>query len=194
MIMEINNSFYEKRNVFFRLTGDSHIIGMPEATEVIFTGAVKRSSELHELHFLSSMPRSKHYKGSWDKHIFASPFEKVEGSMAATFVDPLQPDPNPKGPLQSTLSSLAPDGQMKVTSRLSSWAQPVNPISGSSWDIARLLLCWTHVGLLSSFRIVKEALRVRFKSKLEYLKRPEIRRGSISRKETAVERYIILWC
>lgn len=194
MIMEINNSFLEKRNVFFRLNGSNPILNTPEATKVVTTGAVKGSHDLHELHFLSSMPNAKQYKGSWDKHIFASPFEKVEGSMAATFVDPLQPDPNPKGSLQSTLSSLAPDGKMQMTSRLSSWTQPVSPLSGSSWNIARLSISWTHVGLLSSFRIVKEALRIRFRTNREYMKKPEVRLGSIPRNETTVERYDIPWC
>lgn len=190
MIMEINNSFYEKRNVFFRLEGDDHSVDTPEnTTETMFKVAAKGSRELHELRFISSKPRSKHYKGSWEKLIFASPFEKVEGSMSASFVDPLQPEPNPKGPLQSTLSSLTPDGKVKVTSRLSSWSQPVSPLSGPSWDIANFLLRWTHVGVLSAARIVKEALRIRLRGNLEYLQRPEVRRGSAPRKETEVERY-----
>lgn len=190
MIMEINNSFYEKRNVFFRLNGDEHALDTPENTyEKVSKVPAKRSRELHELRFLSSRPRSKHYKGSWEKLIFASPFEKVEGSMAASFVDPLQPDPNPRGPLQSNLSSLTPDGKVKVTSRLSSWGQPVSPLSGPSWAIAKFLLRWTHVGVFSAFRIVKEALRIRFRGNLEYLQRPEVRRGSAPRKETEVERY-----
>lgn len=190
MIMEINNSFYEKRNVFFRLTGDEHFLDTPESTEdKVFKVPMKGTRELHELRFLSSMPRSKHYKGSWEKLIFASPFEKVEGSMAASFVDPLQPEPSSRGPLQSNLSSLTPNGKVKVTSRLSSWDQPISPLSGSSWAIAKFLLRWTHVGLFSAFRIVKEALRIRFRGNLEYLQRPEVRRGSAPRKETELERY-----
>ncbi|KAJ6071175.1 hypothetical protein N7499_009189 [Penicillium canescens] len=191
MIMEINNSFYEKRNVFFRLNGDDHVLDASESTEEkVYNVTTKGGHELHELHFISSKPRSKHYKGSWEKLIFASPFEKVEGSMAASFVDPLQPEPNPKGPLQSNLSSLTPDGKVKVTSRLSSWDQPVSPLSGPSWVIAKMLLRWTHVGVLSAFRIVKEALRIRFRGNLQYLQRPEVRRGSTPRKETEVERVL----
>lgn len=190
MIMEINNSFYEKRNFFFRLSTEQSI-DTPESPEAkVLEVPARGSRELHQLRFLSSKPGSKTYKGSWEKQIFASPFEKVGGTMAASFADPLRPDSNPKGPLQSTLSSLTPDGKVKVTSRLSSWGQPVSPLSGSLWEIAKFLLRWTHVGVFSAYRIVKEALRVRFRGNLEYLQRPEVRRGSAPRKETEVEVYV----
>ncbi|KAL4915994.1 hypothetical protein BDW62DRAFT_218974 [Aspergillus aurantiobrunneus] len=183
MIMEINNSFYEKRNIFFRLTGDSIEVNEPEYQASTVMASTKGTRESLSLCFHSSASKSKHFKGSWEKAIFGSPFEKVGGSMSAKFVDAL------RGPsLQSNLSSNDPNGQVKVTSRLASWGEPVDPVIANSWTIARFVASWTHVGALFAPRIVKEALRIRLRGNLKYLQRPEVRSGSNSRKETRVER------
>ncbi|GKZ65072.1 hypothetical protein AnigIFM50267_007235 [Aspergillus niger] len=183
MIMEINNSFYEKRNIFFRLTEDGmHVDEPPHPSSTIIASA-NGTNESVSLRSLSPTSTRKYYKGYWDKVIFGSPFEKVGGYMLAKTVDIL------RGPaLQSTLSSNNPDGQLKVTSRLASWGDPVDPLTASGWDVARFIARWTHVGALSAPRIVKEALRVRFRGNLKYLQRPEVHPGTNPRKETNVER------
>ncbi|GAB1217858.1 hypothetical protein ATERTT37_007101 [Aspergillus terreus] len=188
MIMEINNSFYEKRNFFFRLTGDDIAVDSPQPQASTITATAKDTKERVSVHFHSSASQSKHYKGSWEKLIFGSPFEKVGGSMTAKFVDPML------GPsLQSNLSSNTPDGQVKVTSRLASWGEPVDPLLSDSWSIASFVARWTHVGALSAPRIVKEALRIRFRGNLKYLQRPEVRADSVPRKQTKVERTMELF-
>lgn len=183
MIMEINNSFYEKRNIFFRLTEDGMPVDETSYPPSKIIASAKGTGESVSLCPLSPASKRKYYKGYWDKVIFGSPFEKVGGYMLAKTVDIL------RGPsLQSTLSSNNPDGQVKVTSRLASWSDPVDPLKASGWDIARFIARWTHVGALSAPRIVKEALRVRFRGNLKYLQRPEVHPGTNPRKETIVER------
>lgn len=187
MIMEINNSFFEKRNFFFRVTGDGMAVDSANNWSTTTTVSAKGCHDKLSLHFSPSMPKSKQYKGSWEKDIFGSPFEKVGGLMVSKSVDPVL------GPsIQSNLSSNTPDGQVKVTSRLSSWGEPVDPLAAPGWIIARFIARWTHVGVLSAPRIVKQALRIRLRGKLTYLKRPEVRPGSIPRKETEIERQV--WC
>lgn len=186
MIMEINNSFYEKRNIFFRLTGDGMPVDEPLSPSSTIIASAKGTRESVSLRSHSPASKRNYYKGYWDKVIFGSPFEKVEGYMLAKTVDIL------RGPsLQSTLSSNNPDGQVKVTSRLASWGNPVDPLTASGWDIARFISRWTHVGALSAPRIVKEALRIRFRGNLKYLQRPEVHPGTNPRKETNVERSVI---
>ncbi|XRM42856.1 hypothetical protein ABZX51_006068 [Aspergillus tubingensis] len=183
MIMEINNSFYEKRNIFFRLTEDGMPVDETPHPPSTIIASAKGTGESVSLYSLPPASKRKYYKGYWDKLIFGSPFEKVGGYMLAKTVDIL------RGPsLQSTLSSNNPDGQVKVTSRLASWGEPVDPLTASGWDIARFIARWTHVGALSAPRIVKEALRVRFRGNLKYLQRPEVHPGTNPRKETIVER------
>lgn len=187
--MEINNSFYEKRNVFFRLAGDGdyRVPDRHQSLMTVIDAYVKHAHNTVSLRFLAPLPRSKYYKGSWEKLIFGSPFEKVGGLMTAKFVDPLD------GPLlQSNLSSNTLEGQVKVTSRLSSWGEPLDPLTANYQSIFKFIARWTHVGTLSAPRIVKEALRVRFRGNLTYLQRPEVRVGSIPRRETEVERSVFL--
>ncbi|RAQ49727.1 hypothetical protein AFGD_002589 [Aspergillus flavus] len=187
MIMEINNSFFEKRNFFFRVTGDGMAVDSANNWSTTTTVSAKGYHDKLSLHFSPSMPKSKQYKGSWEKDIFGSPFEKVGGLMVSKSIDPVL------GPsIQSNLSSNTPDGQVKVTSRLSSWGEPVDPLAAPGRIIARFIARWTHVGVLSAPRIVKQALRIRLRGKLTYLKRPEVRPGSIPRKETEIERRV--WC
>ncbi|OOF96457.1 hypothetical protein ASPCADRAFT_14255, partial [Aspergillus carbonarius ITEM 5010] len=190
MIMEINNSFYEKRNFFFPLTAagspKDDLRGVSQGVTASFQHG---PSEPQDLVFRTSASRCTNYKGQWEKSIFGSPFEKVGGSMPAKFSDMLSEFP-PR--LQSTLSSVSSEGQIKVTSRLSSWGDAVDPLDASSWDIMKFIMRWTHVGALSAPRIVKEALKVRFRGGLKYLQRPEVRKGSIARKETPVEKSLEL--
>lgn len=157
----------------------------PSPSSTIIASA-KGTRESVSLRSHSPASKRKYYKGYWDKVIFGSPFEKVGGYMLAKTVDILR-DPS----LQSTLSSNNPDGQVKVTSRLASWGNPVDPLTASSWDIARFIIRWTHVGTLSAPRIVKEALRIRFRGNLKYLQRPEVHPGTNPRKETNVEGSVI---
>ena len=185
MIMEINNSFFEKRNFFYRVTGDDLTVDDPENEPKEATALIKNQEQHASIRFLSPAPKSKHYKGSWEKLIFGSPFEKVGGELTAKYIDPLA------GPaLQSNLTSNTPEGQVKVTSRLSSWGDPVDPISASGREIAGFIARWTHVGALSAPRIIKEALKIRFRGKLRYLHRPEVRSGSNPRKPTKVEQLV----
>ncbi|PYH75267.1 uncharacterized protein BO88DRAFT_461497 [Aspergillus vadensis CBS 113365] len=183
MIMEVNNSFYERRNIFFRLSQDGMPVYEPPHPPSTIVASAKGVSESVTLHSLSSASRKRYYKGYYDKEFFGSPFEKVGGHILSKTVDILQ------GPsLESTLSSNDPDGQVKVTSRLASWGDPVDPLTASGWTIARFIARWTHVGVISTPRIIKEALRIRFRGNLEYLQRPEVHPGSNPRKETNVER------
>ncbi|KAE8422950.1 hypothetical protein BDV36DRAFT_309249 [Aspergillus pseudocaelatus] len=157
MIMEINNSFFEKRNFFFRST--------------TVTASTTGHHPAVSLHFSASLPRSKQYKGTWEKDIFDSPSEKVGGLMVSKSIDTVV------GPsLESNLSSNNLDGQVKVTTRLSSWEKLVDPLKAPGWTMARFIA----------------PLRIRLRGRLTYLKRPKVRPGSIPRKETDIKRALDL--
>ncbi|PYI05175.1 hypothetical protein BO78DRAFT_318581 [Aspergillus sclerotiicarbonarius CBS 121057] len=189
MIMEINNSFYEKRNFFSLTAAGSQKEDICEVSQAVTARFQNGPTEPQDLVFRTSLSSCTNYKGSWEKSIFGSPFEKVGGSMPAKFSDMLSEVP-PR--LQSTLSSVSPEGQIKVTSRLSSWGDAIDPLDSSSWNVMKFVMRWTHVGAVSAPRIVKEALKVRFRGGLKYLQHPEVRKGSIARKETPVERSLEL--
>ncbi|KAL2002562.1 hypothetical protein VTN02DRAFT_6511 [Thermoascus thermophilus] len=183
MIMEINNSYGEKKNAFFRLSGDGPHAQKGHMSATIDTVKTETSAEIR---FVSSSSQSEFYKGSWEKDIFASPFEKVEGSISARFADPLKPAPCAQ--LHSNATAILPSGKPTIASRLYSWGEPLDPLSASSWELAKFLLGWTPMIPISLARIVQEAIRVRLRGNLPYLKKPETRRGNISREATDIER------
>lgn len=189
--MEINNSFGEKKNTFFRLTREENsCFERKKTSQVIGTALGKGEAGIQTVRFVSSAPNAKYYKGSWDKDIFASPFEKVEGWFNLRFVDPLDPSPEKGGPLHSNMTLMSTDGKPKMSSRLFSCGPPLDPLSASSWELTKFLLSWSFVIPASLGRITVEALRVRFRGNLPYLKKPDVRKNSIPRNASKPERYI----
>jgi hypothetical protein len=119
IIMEINNSYGEKKNAFCRLTRESSSVFKEEKPSQTFTTATGRGHwGIQTFRFMSSAPTGKYYKGSWDKDIFASPFEKVEGWFNLRFMDPLDPLPEKGGPLHSNMTLMSLQNKPKVSSRL----------------------------------------------------------------------------
>jgi hypothetical protein len=190
MITEINNSFREKKNAFFRLEKDGSPIEKAERCEIVATLTPESNPSVPPILTVSSVPKAKIYRGSWKKNFFLSPYEKVEGAIALKFHDLLSPMPNKDGPLNSHATLLTPDGKAKVTTRLSSWGPPVDPLAASSWELFSFLLVWSAVGALSEMRIYKEALRIRWRGKMKYLKHPETHPQNVPRPESDIERYI----
>ncbi|KAJ5606800.1 hypothetical protein N7537_003419 [Penicillium hordei] len=188
IIMEINNSFGEKKNAFTRLTPeDSSSFEKAKSCEVISTASGTGPNGTQSVRFMSSAPTAKYYKGSWKKDIFASPFEKVEGSFALRFVDPLDPAPDKGGPLHTNMTLITSSGKPKITSRLFSTAPPLDPLLAPSWEVLIFLLRWSFTIPISLGRIVVEALRIRFRGNLPYLNKPEVKRNNIPRNASEAE-------
>lgn len=188
--MEINNSYGEKKNAFCRLVKeDSSCFDKEKACEDIGTVSGRGPKGTQSVRFTSSAPTAKYYKGRWEKDIFASPFEKVEGGFALRFMDPLDPAPEKGGPLHSNMTLISTSGKAKISSRLFSIAPPIDPLLASSWELATFLLSWSFVIPVSIGRIVVEALRIRFRGNMPYLNKPDVKRNNIPRNASEIERY-----
>ncbi|KAJ5311683.1 hypothetical protein N7476_007543 [Penicillium atrosanguineum] len=178
MILEVNNSYGEKRNVFMRLIPENTLTEGKKC-EMISTASGRGCSGTQTFEFTSSVPTAKCYKCSWDKDIFASPFERVEGSFNLRFVDPLDPSPAKGGPLHNNMTLISTCGKPKVTSRLFSCAPPLDPLQASSWEVTIFLVKWSFIIPISLGRIVVEALRIRLRGNMPYLNKPDVKRKSI---------------
>jgi hypothetical protein len=187
--MEINNSYGEKKNAFCRLTKeDSSSYGKAKTCEVFSTVSGSGPHSDQPVRFTSSAPTAKYYKGTWEKDIFASPFEKVEGGFALRFMDPLDPAPEKGGPLHSNMTLMSTSGKPKISSRLFSVAAPIDPLLVSSREMASFLLSWSFVVPVSIGRIVVEALRIRLRGNMPYLNKPDVKKGNIPRDASETER------
>lgn len=188
--MEINNSYGEKKNAFCRLTKeDSSTYEKEKTCEVFSTVSGRGPHGDQPLRFTSSAPTAKYYKGSWEKDIFASPFEKVEGGFALRFMDPLDPAPEKGGPLHSNMTLISTSGKSKISSRLFSVAPPIDPLLASSWKLMSFLLGWSFVVPVSIGRIVVEAVRIRLRGNMPYLNKPDVKKGNIPRNASETERF-----
>lgn len=185
MIMEINNSFREKRNMFFRVQGD--LKPLSDSKETLLRQKDGYLDAKQTVYSLSSQPRSTFYKGIWERHIFTSPFEKVGGTVKVRFADPLDPRSWSENSALSNATTLDQSGQARVMMRLSPQGQPLDPIAASNLEIVKLLIVWTVHVTLTTPRILGQALLLHWKGAMQMMSRPEIRQGSIPRDASQAE-------
>ncbi|KAL4887688.1 hypothetical protein BJY04DRAFT_212716 [Aspergillus karnatakaensis] len=181
MIMEVNNYWGQRKLAFSRLTGEAplHPSRIPSTPTEIPTGQPS-------CQFFHSNPRHITYRGTWDKDMFISPFEKVEGSIALRFSDPLALDT----PLQITITLLSPSGKPRLIGRVFSPEEhePLYPLTASSWSLLRFLPYWTGVLVVTELLIIGAALRIHSKGAISFFSMPEVRPNNFPRDETDIER------
>ncbi|PLN78664.1 hypothetical protein BDW42DRAFT_187212 [Aspergillus taichungensis] len=182
LILDVNNSFDERKSVFLRLDGGA------ATNEAQSVSQVSDARKLLDPRFVSSCSKHKMYKARFDKDFFLSPFEKVEGQLSTACSDPCNAQSGTKGPLQTNITLYALDGRPKLIGRVFSCGDPVDPLTASPWRLIRFICGWGYIGALSKGRIIYEALRVRFRGNLTYHKKPEVKGENIPREETSLER------
>ena len=165
MILEVNNTFDERRMYF--LKGPSEIgearLGSPDAK--VF---------------------SVNY--SWPKDFHVSPFNSRRGSYSLTADDPFLNEKAVQVNNVITLSSSK--DHPKIVARLFSSAPAIDPQEMSFWQKVRFLGSWWWVGFVTYPRIVKEAAKLFFRRGLHVWFRPEVAKTSIGRRESQRERLV----
>ncbi|KAJ5760002.1 hypothetical protein N7520_007158 [Penicillium odoratum] len=191
MVFEANNSFGERHCSFVRLEQvgadirpDHHV---PE-TRTVPTPTSNKS--VMSVQFIDSKPQSKSYKARWTKDFFLSPYEKVEGFLATSCGDPCGAKDSKNGDIKLNTTLQAADGRAKIITRVYPCGSPVDPLSTSAWTLIKFLVGWSYIGALSRPRIIYEALRIRFRGNMPYLKKPQVIRQNIPRDETQLERFL----
>ncbi|CAI7597213.1 unnamed protein product [Penicillium glandicola] len=186
MIMEINNSFDEKRNVLFELQPESD---KPVDETDDSTKKPKYLDKKKNVLSLPSFSSGKFYKGVWKKDIFASPFEKVEGSISTRFADPLNASLSKSTAFMARVASVGLTGKSKMVTTINYRESPIDPTNVSTIHLAKSIFLWTFPGTLTTPRIIFQALKIQnHQGLMQMMDRPMIRPGSIARHPTAIER------
>jgi DUF1365 family protein len=86
-----------------------------------------------------------------------------------------------------TLSSPDPHPKPKIVARVHSTAQAIDPSRLTWWSGLRFMGAWCWTGFLTNPRILREARTLWSRKNLQVFYRPEVNRGSIGRSETAEE-------
>ncbi|PWY88272.1 hypothetical protein BO70DRAFT_350657 [Aspergillus heteromorphus CBS 117.55] len=184
MIIEINNSYDEKRNVLFKLNrvsdAPTHPLQLPTYLD-----------PLHQVQSFPSNPQSTFYKGIFTKRIFASSFEQMDIQVTTRFMDPLHPESWRLNAPFSNMTTLGDAGEVRMTTRMTCAEKPIDPTELTTWELLGFLCRWTLPGVFTTLSIVSTALRIRFTGLMRMMSKPPVRTGSIGRHVTGSELFYL---
>jgi DUF1365 family protein len=158
MILEVNNTFDERRMYFMERKADSN--------------------ELENL--------DVKFAQEWPKDFHVSPFNDRGGTYSIQSTDPFHVSIEGMHRVDNNIVLKSEDGKPKVVARVFSTEPPTDTTSMSSWQTATFVLRWWWVGFMTNPRILKEA-RTLWLKKLQLYYRPEVKSSSIGRSETPDE-------
>jgi len=186
MILEVNNTFDERRVYFLKdknLEGSDAMPGAAQSTDVTTADAGDAAG------FISDKPgfrTSAPFTGTWDKDFHVSPFNSRKGAYAVSAENPLE-----KGTINNTITLSSSKGYPKLVARVFSTGDCMDPSKAGPWSTLRFVAAWWWVGLMTFPRIVKEAAKLFFLRKLHVWYRPEVLQESIGRQATDDERWVL---
>ncbi|KAJ5949400.1 hypothetical protein N7454_000984 [Penicillium verhagenii] len=184
MIFEINNSYYEKRNIFLRVKSTSgDLVAPPPDLPMEYL------DQLQLARSLISLPRTKFYQGTWIKSVFASPFEKVDGLVSNRMMDPLHPAAWKSKTSFSNMITMEEDtGEVRMATRMICDGPPIDPTKMTTFEVAKFLTQWTLPNIFTTAEIVIKALKIKFYGIMVMNKKPPVRSGSVGQPITKLER------
>lgn len=191
MILEVNNTFDERRMYFLKNTDDKGINKDPVSTNDESEGERCDSPEKPApIEVYRTNQSSAIFVNKWAKDFHVSPFNSRKGSYTLNAYDPFFSEMSGKRPVNNTITLSSSKGHVKLVARIFSTKGSIDPSSLSRWESLRFVAAWWWVGFVTFPRIVREAGKLFFRRKLHVWFRPEVLEDSIGRRETADERYI----
>ncbi|KAL8928588.1 MAG: hypothetical protein Q9208_001822 [Pyrenodesmia sp. 3 TL-2023] len=166
MILEVNNTFDERRMYFLKDT---------------FT-----STDSDDNWTLVQNPRSR-FRQAWSKDFHVSPFNSRKGSYALSAQDPYPPLLGATGKIDNTITLNSSKAHAKLIARVFSTEPGIDPTTLGFWRKIRFIASWWWVGFVTFPRIVREAAKLSFRRKLHVWFRPEVLKNSIGRHATNEE-------
>ncbi|KAL9613217.1 MAG: hypothetical protein Q9167_002233 [Letrouitia subvulpina] len=167
MILEVNNTFDERRMYF-----------------------LKKGMETGLNSDDSSDANNAKFTDTWTKDFHVSPFNSRKGSYALNAYDPFFPCLNGNGTINNTITLRSSKQHMKLIARIFSTSSAIDPTTLGILDRVKFVTLWWWVGFVTFPRIVKEAGTLFFRRKLHVWYRPEVLKESIGRQATENERII----
>ena len=181
MILEVNNTFDERRIYFLESTGPDWVADDESSSSGAATSANESPSA--NLGPRDALTKSTRFVGSWAKDFHVSPFNSRKGAYAVSAEDPLA-----QGKIDNTITLSSSKGHPKLVARIFSTNPCVDPSEITSWETFRFVLAWWWVGFVTFPRILREAAKLFFLRKLHVWYRPEVFKESIGRQATEDER------
>ncbi|KAJ9156412.1 Cyclopropane-fatty-acyl-phospholipid synthase [Pleurostoma richardsiae] len=178
MILEVNNTFSERRMYF--LTPEVAPAGQTDVNSP--TKAAVQASEKAIGDGLRA------FKQAWPKDFHVSPFNSRKGSYSLSANDPLKAISEGKSPINIMITLVSSKDHAKLVTRLVADGPPIDPLTMRFWQKCKFLISWCWVGFATFPRIVKQAAVLYFGKNLHVWYRPEPLKESLGREADTTER------
>lgn len=178
VILEVNNTFGERRPYFLKQDDDT----ADRIEELLDAAANGESTSIKNDATLRTT-----IKKSWPKDFHVSPFNSRKGSYSMAAHDPLSPRMQGTGPVVMNINLVSSKGHGKMVARLFPEAPTIDPSIMSWVSKAKFFVGWWWVGFVTLPRVMVEAVRLFFKHGLHVWFRPEPLKGSMGREPDAIE-------
>ncbi|MCJ1426546.1 hypothetical protein MMC29_004449, partial [Sticta canariensis] len=191
IILEVNNTFDERRMYFLKNTDDNGMNKDPESTNnKCEDGGYGNPERPASAEVYRTNQSSATFSNKWAKDFHVSPFNSRKGSYTLNAFDPFFPKMSGSGVVNNTATLSSSKGHVKLVARIFSTQDSIDPSSLSGWERLRFVAAWWWVGFVTFPRIVREAGKLFFRRRLHVWYRPEVLKDSIGRRETVDERII----
>lgn len=160
MILEVNNTFDERRLYFLK-------------------GSLGNAMDENAID-----PPPRKFKDTWPKDFHVSPFNSRKGSYVLNAYDPFSPSLSGTGMIDNNITLNSSKSHPKLVARVFSTEASSDPATLGYWTSLRFIAAWWWVGFATFPRIVKEAGELFFRRKLHVWYRPEVLKDTIGRRPT----------
>jgi len=174
MILEVNNTFGERRMYLLESDGTKH--QAEDDPTRPSNGKTTNTLVFSEV---------------WEKDFHVSPFNSRKGSYSLKAVDPLAASQEAGHVrIDNTIVLRSSKDHAKLVARVWSEGQPKDPTHISTYATAQFILAWSWVGFATFPRIVWQASKLFFRRKLHVWYRPEVAGTSLGRAYTSEEQHL----
>ncbi|MCJ1265726.1 hypothetical protein MMC22_005606 [Lobaria immixta] len=191
MILEVNNTFDERRMYFLKNQDDVSISKDPVSpNDKSIDEGCDIPDKSASAEFYRTNQSSATFANQWAKDFHVSPFNSRKGSYTLKACDPFFPEMSGRGSVNNAITLSSSKDHIKLVARVFSTQDSIDPSSLNDWERLKFVAAWWWVGFVTFPRIVREAGKLFFRRKLHVWYRPEVLKDSIGRRETADERII----
>ena len=183
MILEVNNTFDERRLYFLK---GSRLEAIPTINDLKSLSDKSGSQQAHEVHRAATewcYENTTKFASSWPKDFHVSPFNSRKGSYTLSALDPFS-----QGKVNNIITLSSSKDHPKLVAKIISTGDFIDPCEMGTVAKLRFVATWWWVGFVTFPRIVREAAKLFFHRKLHVWYRPEVLRESIGRKGIGEEK------
>lgn len=183
MILEVNNTFDERRLYFLKGSRLEATPTINDLESLSDKGGPQQAHGAHQEVTEWCYENTTKFASSWSKDFHVSPFNSRKGSYTLSAHDPFS-----QGKVHNTITLSSSKDHPKLVAKIISTGNFIDPCEMGTVAILRFVATWWWVGFITFPRIVKEAAKLFFRRKLHVWYRPEVVRESIGRRETREEK------